>query len=58
MTAARSRGSALVMVIWTIAVLSVIVMSFAVEAKLQASVNVFVRERAQLETLVDAGRVR
>ena len=57
MTAARSRGSALVMVIWTIAVLSVIVMSFAVEAKLQASVNVFVRERAQLETLVDAGRV-
>jgi len=45
------------MVIWTIAVLSVIVMSFAVEAKLQASVNVFVRERAQLETLVDAGRV-
>ena len=57
MTAARSRGSALVMVIWTIAVLSVIVMSFAVEAKLQASVNVFVRERAQLETLIDAGRV-
>ena len=57
MTAARSRGSALVMVIWTIAGLSVIVMSFAVEAKLQASVNVFVRERAQLETLVDAGRV-
>lgn len=56
MTAARARGSALVMVIWTIAVLSVIVMSFAVEAKLQASVNVFVRERAQLETLVDAGR--
>ncbi len=57
MTDARSRGSALVMVIWTIAVLSVIVMSFAVEAKLQASVNVYVRERAQLETLVDAGRV-
>ncbi len=56
MSGARTRGSALILVIWTIAVLSVIVMSFAVEAKLQASVNVYVRERAQLENLIDAGK--
>ncbi|MGN0845785.1 MAG: general secretion pathway protein GspK [Kiritimatiellia bacterium] len=57
MSARGRKGSALILVIWTIAVLSVVVMSFAVEAKLQASVNVYVRERAQLENLIDAGKV-
>lgn len=57
MTGGMKRGSALIMVIWTIAVLSVIVMSFAVEAKLQTAVNVYVRERARMERLVDAGKV-
>ncbi len=51
------KGSALIMVIWTIAVLSVIVMSFAVEAKLQSAVNVYMRERARMDKLVDAGKV-
>lgn len=56
MTRAR-RGSALVMVIWTIAVLSIVVMSFAVEAKLQSAANVYVRERVHMDHLVEAGKV-
>lgn len=51
------KGSALVMVIWTIAVLSIMVMSFAVEAKLQSAANVYVRERVHMDHLVDAGKV-
>ncbi len=57
MRRAAQKGSALILVIWTIAILSVVVMSFAVEAKLQAAVNVYVRERAQLDNLIDAGKV-
>ncbi len=57
MRRAARKGSALILVIWTIAILSVVVMSFAVEAKLQAAVNVYVRERAQLDNLIDAGKV-
>lgn len=57
MSSAMKKGSALIMVIWTIAVLSVIVMSFAVEAKLQSAVNVYMRERARMDRLVDAGKV-
>ena len=57
MRADMKKGSALIMVIWTIAVLSVIVMSFAVEAKLQSAVNVYVRERAKMDRLIDAGKV-
>ena len=57
MRSATNKGSALIMVIWTIAVLSVIVMSFAVEAKLQSAVNVYMRERARMDRLVDAGKV-
>lgn len=50
------NGSALLMVIWTILVLSVLVISFAFEAKLQSSANVYVRERVYMERLVEAGR--
>lgn len=57
MRSTMDKGSALIMVIWTIAVLSVIVMSFAVEAKLQSAVNVYMRERARMDRLVDAGKV-
>lgn len=57
MRSAMKKGAALIMVIWTIAVLSVIVMSFAVEAKLQSAVNVYMRERARMDRLVDAGKV-
>ncbi len=50
-------GSALVMVIWTIAIISAMVVSFAVEAKLQTAANVYMRERVHMDHLVDAGRV-
>lgn len=53
----RKRGSALVMVIWTITILSLLVISFAMEAKLQSFVNVFMRERVRLENLVENGTV-
>ena len=39
------RGSVLVMALWIIAVLSVIVMSFAFEARQQAGIDIYVRER-------------
>jgi len=51
------RGSALVMALWIILVLSIMVLSFATEAHLQAGVNVYVRERNRVNRLMDAGRV-
>ena len=57
MRRAFKQGSALVMVIWTVAVISVMVISFAVEAKLQSAANVYMRERVHMDNLVDAGRV-
>ncbi len=51
------RASALLMALWIIAVLSVMVLSFATEAHLQSGVNVFVRERNRVNRLVDAGQV-
>lgn len=52
-----ARGSALITALWTIAVLSVMVLAFSVEARLQAGVNLFVRERARVDRLVDSGKV-
>jgi len=49
------RGSALVMAIWIIAVLSLLVLNFATEAHLQTSVNLFMRERIRVAHLTDAG---
>jgi len=51
------RGSALIMALWTIAVLSIMVLSFATEAHLHGGVNVFVRERNRVGRLTEAGRV-
>ena len=51
------RGSALVMAIWILAVLAVMVMSFAFEARQQAGVNVYVRERNRVNRLVEPGRM-
>lgn len=51
------RGSALILAIWIIAILSIIVVSFSVEARLQAGINVYVRERARVNHLIDAGKV-
>ncbi len=49
------RGSALLMALWIIAILSVMVLSFANEARLQTGINVYVRERNRVNRLVDAG---
>lgn len=50
------RGSILMLVLWMIAVLSVMVVSFAYEARLQTGVNVYVRERNRVNRLTDAGQ--
>jgi len=50
------RGSALVLAIWMIFVLSLLVMNFVVESKLQTGVNLYVRERTRVNRLVDSGR--
>ena len=51
------RGSALIMALWLIAVLSVMVFSFAYEAHQQAKINLFVRERNSVRRLVDPARL-
>lgn len=51
------RGSALIMALWIIAVLSVMVLSFAFEAHQQAGINVYVRERNRVNRLVEPGRM-
>ena len=50
------RGSALLMVLMTIAVLSIMVISFVYEARQQSGVNIYVRERNRVLRLVDAGQ--
>ena len=51
------RGSVLLMALWIIAILSVMVVSFAFEARQQAGIDVYVRERNRVSRLVDSGRV-
>ena len=51
------RGSVLVMALWIIAVLSVMVVSFAFEARQQAGIDIYVRERNRVRRLIDSGRV-
>lgn len=51
------RGSALIMALWIIAVLSVMVVSFGFEARQQAGVNVYVRERNRVNRLIEPGRI-
>lgn len=50
------KGSALLMALWTIAILSVMVISFAYEAHQQSGVNLYVRERNRVNRLTDAGK--
>ena len=49
------RGSALVSVIWTLAVLSILIASYAMDAHLQTRVNLYLRERVNVDHLTDAG---
>ena len=51
------RGSALLTALWLIAVLSVMAMSFAYEARQQAGINVYVRERNRVNRLTDVGQI-
>lgn len=50
------KGNALILALWTIAVLSIMVVSFVYEAHQQSGVNVYVRERNRVNRLVDAGQ--
>ena len=51
------RGSVLMMALWIIAILSVMVVSFAFEARQQAGIDVYVRERNRVSRIIDSGRV-
>ena len=50
------RGSALLMALVTIAVLSIMVISFVYEARQQGGINVYVRERNRVMRLIEAGQ--
>ena len=45
------------MALWTIAVLSIMVLAFSVEARLQSGVNFYVRERNRVDRLVESGKI-
>ena len=51
------RGSVLLMALWLIAVLSVMVISFAYEARQQAGVDIYVKERNRVNRIVESGRM-
>jgi len=51
------RGSALLLALWIIAVLAVMVLSFATEAHYESGINVYIRERNRVNRLIDAGKV-
>lgn len=51
------KGSALIMALWTIAVLSIMVLAFSLEARLQSGVNFYIRERNRVDRLVEAGKI-
>lgn len=49
------KGSALVGVIWLLAVLSILIASYAVDAHLQTRINLYLRERVAVDHLTEAG---
>ena len=51
----RRRGSALVGAIWILAVLSVLIATYAVDAQLQTRINLYLQERVRVDHLTDAG---
>jgi general secretion pathway protein K len=55
-SAGKARGgSALIIALWTIALLSMLVMSFALDAMLEGKINVYVRQRRQVDYLTQSG---
>ncbi len=55
MSFARKGGSAIVGAIWILAVLSVLIATYAVDAQLQTRVNLYLQERVRVDHLTDAG---
>ena len=51
------KGSALLIALWIILTLSVIVLSFSFEARLQGGINVYVQGKNRVRRLVDAGKI-
>jgi len=51
------KGGALIFALWTIAVLSVMVISFAYEARQQSGINIYVQRRNRVTHLLDAGKI-
>jgi type II secretory pathway component PulK len=52
---ANKCGSALVGAIWILAVLSVLIATYAVDAQLQTRINLYLQERVRVDHLTDAG---
>ena len=51
------RGSVLILVIWIVAVLSLMVLSFAYESRQQVGIDLYVRERNSVNRILDSGRM-
>lgn len=51
------KGSVLILVIWIVAVLSLMVISFAYEARQQVGIDLYVRERNSVNRILDSGRM-
>lgn len=57
MISSSRRGSVLILVIWIIAVLSLMVVSFAYESRQQVGIDLYVRERNSVNRILDSGRM-
>ena len=51
----RQSGSALIIALWTIALLSMLVMSFALDAMLEGRIGTYVRQRRRVDYLTQSG---
>ena len=51
------RASALIFALWTIAVLSIMALAFAYEARQHMGINLYVQERNRVAHLIDAGKI-
>ena len=51
----QRAGSAIVGAIWILAVLSILIATYAVDAQLQTRVNLYLQERVRVDHLTDAG---
>ena len=49
------KGSAIVGAIWMLAVLSILIATYAVDAQLQTRINLYLQERVKVDHLTDAG---